>query len=62
VKGEGFIETIRNKRDHDDNGGTDDKRLLVVGGELGAALRACQRQGNTLSCSEWPGMGGPLRP
>lgn len=47
--GEGLIEAIRDKRDDDDNGGTEDKRLLVVEGELGAALRACQRQGNTLS-------------
>jgi hypothetical protein len=47
--GEGLIEAIRDKRGDDDADGTDDKRLLVVEGELGAALRACQRQGNTLS-------------
>ena len=47
--GEGLIEAIRDKRGDDDTGGIDDKRLLVVEGELGAALRACQRQGNTLS-------------
>jgi hypothetical protein len=47
--GEGLIEAIRDKRDDDDTGGTEDKRLLIVEGELGAALRACQRQGNTLS-------------
>ena len=47
--GEGLIEAIRDQRDDEDEGGTKDKRLLVVEGELGAALRACQRQGNTLS-------------
>jgi Protein of unknown function (DUF3987) len=47
--GEGLIDAIRDKRGDDDDGGVDDKRLLCVEGEFGAVLRACQRQGNTLS-------------
>jgi hypothetical protein len=47
--GEGLIEAIRDKRGDDDDGGVDDKRLLCIEGEFGAVLRACQRQGNTLS-------------
>ena len=47
--GEGLVAAIRDAIGEDDDGGTDDKRLLVVEGELGAALRAMQRQGNTLS-------------
>jgi len=47
--GEGLVAAIRDAMGDDDAGGTDDKRLLVVEGELGAALRAMQRQGNTLS-------------
>ena len=47
--GEGLIAAIRDAVDDADEGGTDDKRLLVVDGEMGAAFRAMQRQGNTLS-------------
>lgn len=47
--GEGLVAAIRDSMGDDDAGGTDDKRLLVVEGELGAALRAMQRQGSTLS-------------
>jgi hypothetical protein len=47
--GEGLISAIRDKRGDDDTGGVDDKRLFCIESELGAALRACQRQGNTLS-------------
>ena len=47
--GEGLIAAIRDKRGDDDYGGVDDKRLFCIESELGAALRACQRQGNTLS-------------
>ena len=47
--GEGLIAAIRDAVDKEDKGGTDDKRLLVVDGELGAGLRSMQRQGNTLS-------------
>jgi hypothetical protein len=46
--GEGLINAIRDGLKEDDKG-IEDKRLLVVEGELGAALRAMQRQGNTLS-------------
>jgi hypothetical protein len=46
---EGLIAAIRDRQGEDDEGGTDDKRLLVVEGELGSALRAMQRPGNTLS-------------
>lgn len=50
--GEGLIYAVR---DGDDSGAEDadpgvtDKRLIVIEEELGAALRAMQRQGNTLS-------------
>lgn len=48
--GEGLVEAVRDRGSDDgDTGGTDDKRLLVIEGELGAALRAMQRQGSTLS-------------
>ena len=47
--GEGLIAAIRDALDEEDEGGTDDKRLLVVDGELGAGLRSMQRQENTLS-------------
>jgi Primase C terminal 2 (PriCT-2) len=47
--GEGLLDAIRDKRDDQDQGGVDDKRLLCIEGELGAVLRACQRQGNNLS-------------
>src|SRR5262245_43424055 len=49
--GEGLIEAIRDKRGEEDDGGTNDKRLLVLEGEMGATMRAFQRQGNTLSTS-----------
>ena len=63
--GEGLIYAIR---DGDDEEGGDegipDKRLLCAEGEFGAALRAFQRQGNTLSQiirSAWDGTNlGPL--
>ena len=57
--GEGLIDAIRDKRDEEDTGGKDDKRLLLLEGELGAALRAFQRQGNTLSAilrGAWDGV------
>jgi len=47
--GEGLVAAIRDSMGEDDSGAADDKRLLVVEGELGAALRAMQRKGNTLS-------------
>lgn len=47
--GEGLAAAIRDAVGDDDDSGTKDKRLLVVEGEFGAALRAMQRQGNTLS-------------
>lgn len=50
--GEGLIYAVRDGEDSDaedaDHGVTD-KRLIVIEEELGAALRAMQRQGNTLS-------------
>ena len=47
--GEGLIAEIRDQRDDDDKGATEDKRVLIVEGEFGAVLRHFQRQGNTLS-------------
>jgi hypothetical protein len=46
---EGLISAIRDKGGEEDEGGTTDKRLLVVEGEFGSALRAMERPGNTLS-------------
>jgi hypothetical protein len=37
--GEGLIEAIRDKMDDEDTGGTNDKRLLVIEGEMGSALQ-----------------------
>ena len=53
--GEGLVYAVRDaseKLDKDGNPedpGVTDKRLLVIEGELGAPLRAMQREGNTLS-------------
>lgn len=47
--GEGIVDIIRDKVGEDDEGGTDDKRLLVIESELAAALRSMQRNGNNLS-------------
>jgi hypothetical protein len=46
---EGLVAAIRDRIGEGDEGGTDDKRLLVVEGEFGSALRSMQRPGNTLS-------------
>jgi Protein of unknown function (DUF3987) len=53
--GEGLVYAVRDASDAEDKDGqpidpgVQDKRLLVVDGEFGAALKAAQRQGNTLS-------------
>lgn len=53
--GEGILRAVRDPGDElDDDGapldpGVADKRLLVIEGELGAPLKAAQREGNTLS-------------
>jgi hypothetical protein len=53
--GEGLIRAVRDPSEElDDDGqpidaGVPDKRLLVIEGELGAPLKAAQREGNTLS-------------
>lgn len=53
--GEGILRAVRDPGDElDDEGapldpGVTDKRLLVIEGELGAPLKAAQREGNTLS-------------
>jgi len=53
--GEGLVNAVRDPSDALDkegepiDQGVEDKRLLVVDGEFGAALRAAQRDGNTLS-------------
>lgn len=53
--GEGLVYAVRDPSDAlDEKGepidpGVEDKRLLVVDGEFGAALKAAQRDGNTLS-------------
>ena len=55
---EGLVDAIRDKKDDDDDQGVIDKRLFCLEAELGAALRATQRQGNTLSAilrAAWDG-------
>jgi hypothetical protein len=53
--GEGLVRAVRDPSEEvDDDGqpidlGVSDKRLLVIEGELGAPLKAAQREGNTLS-------------
>jgi len=53
--GEGLVRAVRDPSEEvDDDGqpvdpGASDKRLLVIEGELGAPLKAAQREGNTLS-------------
>jgi hypothetical protein len=49
--GEGLVYAVRDGSDDEEDGdpGVQDKRLLVVEQELGAALRAFQRTGNNLS-------------
>jgi hypothetical protein len=53
--GEGLVRAVRDPSDEvDEDGqpvdpGVSDKRLLVIEGELGAPLKAAQREGNTLS-------------
>jgi hypothetical protein len=46
--GEGVIERIRDVRDEEDDGGTEDKRLLVIEPEFVAVMEACRREGNRL--------------
>ena len=47
--GEGIIHAIRDSRPETDDDGVADKRLFVLEGELGRALAAMKREGNTLS-------------
>jgi Protein of unknown function (DUF3987) len=53
--GEGLVRAVRDPSENKDNDGSpgdpgvSDKRLLVIEAELGAPLRAAQREGNTLS-------------
>lgn len=60
--GEGILDAIRDDvcdaKGEVELEGFEDKRLMIIDGELGAALRAVQRQGNTLSAtirSLWDG-------
>jgi hypothetical protein len=56
---EGLVAVIRDRMGEEDEGGTDDKRLLVVEGEFGSALRAMQRPGNMLNMmlrTAWDGL------
>jgi hypothetical protein len=47
--GEGLIERIRDPKDEDDPGGTDDKRLLVVEPEFATVMSRAKREGSTLA-------------
>jgi hypothetical protein len=46
--GEGLIERIRDAQDEEDDGGTDDKRLLVIETEMATVMAACSREGTKL--------------
>lgn len=47
--GEGLIERIRDPRDEDDAGGTEDKRLFVLEPEFAGVMARAKREGSTLS-------------
>jgi DnaB-like helicase N terminal domain/Protein of unknown function (DUF3987) len=47
--GEGLIERIRDQADADDEGGTEDKRLLVVEPEFSSVMARAKREGSTLA-------------
>ncbi len=47
--GEGLIERIRDPRDEDDPGGTEDKRLFVLEPEFAGVMARAKREGSTLS-------------
>lgn len=46
--GEGLIERIRDPEDAEDQGGTMDKRLLVIETEMATVMAACAREGTKL--------------
>lgn len=46
--GEGLIERIRDPKDENDRGGTEDKRLRVLEPEFGSVLARAKRDGSTL--------------
>lgn len=47
--GEGLIERIRDTEDEDDQGGTEDKRLLVTEPEFSSVMARTRREGSTLA-------------
>jgi hypothetical protein len=47
--GEGLIERVRDPIDVDDEGGTEDKRLLVVEPEFSSVMARAKREGSTLA-------------
>jgi Protein of unknown function (DUF3987) len=47
--GEGLIERIRDVRDEEDDGGTEDKRLLVIEPEFAQVMARAKREGSTLA-------------
>ncbi|MEU4803068.1 DUF3987 domain-containing protein [Actinosynnema sp. NPDC023587] len=46
--GEGLIERIRDPRDENDQGGTEDKRLRILEAEFGSVMARAKREGNTV--------------
>jgi hypothetical protein len=46
--GEGVVERIRDPRNQDDSGGTEDKRLRVLEPEFGSVMARAKRDGSTL--------------
>ena len=56
--GEGLIERLRDARDENDDGGTSDKRLLIVEPEFGSVMARSKREGSTLAAVQrqaWDG-------
>jgi hypothetical protein len=46
--GEGLIERVRDPEDEEDEGGTTDKRLLIIEPEMSTVMAACARDGTKL--------------
>ncbi|ONI85691.1 hypothetical protein ALI22I_28420 [Saccharothrix sp. ALI-22-I] len=56
--GEGLIERIRDPRDENDPGGTEDKRLRILEAEFGSVMARAKREGNTIGAVAREGWSG----
>lgn len=56
--GEGLIERIRDPRDENDLGGTEDKRLRILEAEFGSVMARAKREGNTIGAVAREGWSG----